>query len=95
MNGNDIMSDSYRIATARELLEKGRVFEQAEKLIEKHRERALDAAQNIEPEALRRLMLYLIDTVLDQSGLQSSPAVHSPQPPAEIQTYQIGIAPAR
>lgn len=95
MKGDDKMSDSYRIATARELLEKGRVFEQAEKLIEKHRERALDAAQNIEPEALRRLMLYLIDTVLDQSGLQSSPAVHSPQPPAEIQTYQIGIAPAR
>lgn len=95
MKCDDKMSDSYRIATARELLEKGRVFEQAEKLIEKHRERALDAAQNIEPEALRRLMLYLIDTVLDQSGLQSSPAVHSPQPPAEIQTYQIGIAPAR
>ncbi|WP_146679982.1 polyprenyl synthetase family protein [Pirellula sp. SH-Sr6A] len=95
MGGQDGMSDSYRIATARELLEKARVFEQAEKLIEKHRERALDAAQSIELEALRRLMLYLIDTVLDQSGLQSSPAVHSPQPPAEIHTYQIGIAPAR
>lgn len=95
MSGDDTMSDSYRIATARELLEKGRVFEQAEKLIEKHRERALDAAQSIDLESLRRLMLYLIDTVLDQSGLQSSPAIHSPQPPAEIQTYQIGIAPAR
>ena len=83
-------SDSLRITIARELFEKSRVFEQAERLIEKHRERALQAANGIEPEALRRLMLYLVDTVLDQSGLQAEPAVIAPAP---VQTYQIDMAP--
>jgi hypothetical protein len=72
-------------------MEKGRVFEQAEKLIEKHRERSLEVAQSIEPESLRRLMLYLIDTVLDQSGIHPEMHLHAPA----IQTFQIGMAPAR
>ena len=84
-------SNSLRVATARELMEKGRVFEQAEKLIEKHRERSLEVAQSIEPESLRRLMLYLIDTVLDQSGIHPETHLHAPA----IQTFQIGMAPAR
>jgi geranylgeranyl diphosphate synthase, type II len=85
------MSDSLRIANARELLEKGRVFEQAEKLIEKHRERAVDVAQSIEPEPLRRLMLYLIDTVLDQSAIAKEQQVHMPA----VHTIQIGLTPVR
>jgi geranylgeranyl pyrophosphate synthase len=84
-------SNSQRVATARELMEKGRVFEQAEKVIEKHRERSLEVAQSIEPESLRRLMLYLIDTVLDQSGIHPETHLHAPA----IQTFQIGMAPAR
>jgi geranylgeranyl pyrophosphate synthase len=84
-------SNSQRVATARELMEKGRVFEQAEKLIEKHRERSLEVAQSIEPESLRRLMLYLIDTVLDQSGIHPETHLHAPA----IQTFQIGMAPTR
>lgn len=84
-------SNSQRVTTARELMEKGRVFEQAEKLIEKHRERSLEVAQSIEPESLRRLMLYLIDTVLDQSGIHPETHLHAPA----IQTFQIGMAPAR
>lgn len=85
------MSDSLRIANARELLEKGRVFEQAEKLIEKHRERAIDVAKSIEPEPLRRLMLYLIDTVLDQSAIAKEQQVHVPA----LHTIQIGLTPVR
>ncbi len=85
-------SDSFRITTARELLEKGRVFEQAAKLIEKHRERALESVRGIEPEALRRLMLYLIDTVLDQSALQGEPVVHAP---TAVPIYSIDMAPTR
>ncbi len=84
-------SNSQRVATARQLMEKGRVFEQAEKLIEKHRERSLEVAQSIEPESLRRLMLYLIDTVLDQSGIHPETHLRAPA----IQTFQIGMAPAR
>ena len=85
------MSDSMRISTARELFEKGRVFEQAEKLIEKHRERAVEVADAIQPEALRRLFLYLIDTVLDQSGIRTEPTVQVPV----IHTIQIGSTSAR
>ncbi len=85
------MPDSLRIANARELLEKGRVFEQAEKLIEKHRERAVDVAKSIEPEPLRRLMLYLIDTVLDQSAIAKEQQVHAPA----LHTIQIGLSPVR
>jgi geranylgeranyl diphosphate synthase type II len=84
-------SNSQRVAKARELMEKGRVFEQAEKLIEKHRERSLEVAKSIEPESLRRLMLYLIDTVLDQSGIHAETHLHAPA----IQTFQIGMAPTR
>lgn len=90
LSNRDNQPDSYRITTARELFEKGRVFEQAERLIEKHRERAIETASGIQPEALKRLMLYLVDTVLDQSGLQQTPAVVAP---AAVQTYQIGMAP--
>lgn len=85
------MSDSMRISTARESFEKGRVFEQAEKLIEKHRERAVEVADAIQPEALRRLFLYLIDTVLDQSGIRTETPVQVPV----IHTIQIGSASAR
>lgn len=84
-------SNSQRVATARELMEKGRVFEQAEKLIEKHRERALEIVNAIEPESLRRLMLYLIDTVLDQSEIHATAHLHAPA----IQTFQIGMAPSK
>lgn len=84
-------SNSQRVATARELMEKGRVFEQAEKLIEKHRERALEIVNAIEPESLRRLMLYLIDTVLDQSEIHATAHLHAPA----IQTFQIGMAPTK
>jgi geranylgeranyl diphosphate synthase type II len=84
-------SNSQRVATARELMEKGRVFEQAEKLIEKHRERALEVVNAIEPESLRRLMLYLIDTVLDQSEIHATAHLHAPA----IQTFQIGMAPSK
>lgn len=84
-------SNSQRVATARELMEKGRIFEQAEKLIEKHRERALEIVNAIEPESLRRLMLYLIDTVLDQSEIHATAQLHAPA----IQTFQIGMAPTK
>jgi len=91
LDKNCDMPDSLRVANARELLEKGRVFEQAEKLIEKHRERAVDVAKAIEPEPLRRLMLYLIDTVLDQSAITKEPQVHTPA----LHTIQIGLTPAK
>lgn len=70
------LTDAQRIATARELFQKGRVFEQALKLIDKHRERAMEITQAIEPEPLRRLFHYLIDTVINDAD--TKPAEPAP-----------------
>lgn len=54
-----------RIARVRELYEQAGVFEKAARLIDKHQERAEAIADKLQPEELRRLMYYLIDSVLD------------------------------
>ena len=71
------LTDSARVAIARELFTKARVFEQAEKLIDRHRERAVEIAMAIEPEPLKRLFHYLIDTVLSEADLKG---MHSHEP---------------
>ncbi len=50
----------------RKLYEQAGVFEMAARLVEKYRERAEAVADDIEPDELRRLLYYLIDTVLDR-----------------------------
>lgn len=64
------LSDTARIAASKELFTRARVFEQAEKLIDRHRERAVEIAMAIEPEPLRRLFHYLIDTVLSEADIK-------------------------
>lgn len=54
------------IARVRELYEKAGVFEKAHRLVDKYQERAEAVADKIEPEELRRLLYYLVDTVLDR-----------------------------
>lgn len=71
------LTDSARISVSRELLTKARVFEQAEKLIDRHRERAVEIAMAIEPEPLKRLFHYLIDTVLSEADIKGTHA-HEP-----------------
>ena len=61
---------SYR--RVRELYQQAGVFEKAQRLIEKHQERAEAIADEIQPEELRRLFYYLIDSVLD--GPKPAPA---------------------
>jgi geranylgeranyl diphosphate synthase, type II len=80
-------TDSARIAVARELFTKARVFEQAEKLIDKHRERAVEIAMAIEPEPLKRLFLYLIDTVLSEAD------VHAQSHAPAVVTHSIAMKP--
>ena len=48
----------------RALFEKHKVFDKAEVLIEKSRTRAEALVEDIEPEELRQLFHFLIDTVL-------------------------------
>lgn len=56
-----------RIAAVRRLYEKADAFESARRLVDKHTERAEEVADAIEPEPLRRLLQYLIHTVLDRT----------------------------
>lgn len=74
MGSNSGLSDAARIATTKELFTKARVFEQAEKLIDRHRERAVEVAMGIEPEPLKRLFHYLIDTVLSEADIKGTAA---------------------
>jgi geranylgeranyl pyrophosphate synthase len=55
-----------RLLRARQLYLEAGVFETAHRLIDKHQQRAEQVADGIEPDELRRLMYYLVDTVLDR-----------------------------
>jgi geranylgeranyl pyrophosphate synthase len=69
------LSDRERIETARRLFQQAQVFQQARLLVEKHRQRALQAAQQISSELLQRLMHYLVDTVLESPHPEPPPVV--------------------
>lgn len=57
----------FRVQRVRQLYYEAQVFEKADKLIEKHQQRAEAIADEIQPDELRRLLYYLIDTVLERS----------------------------
>jgi geranylgeranyl diphosphate synthase type II len=61
------VSDAEKISRVRQLYRQAQVFEQAHRLIEKHEQRALEAAAQIESEPMQRLLLYLVDTVLERT----------------------------
>ena len=66
----DLVNDNEKSVAAkvvrfRELYQQAQVFDKAERLVEKHRERCQALADAIEPEPLKRLFHYLIDVVLD------------------------------
>ena len=82
------LSDTARVALAKDLFTKARVFEQAEKLIDRHRERAVEVAMGIEPEPLKRLFYYLIDTVLSEADIKGTV---TPEP--VVVTHSISMKP--
>jgi geranylgeranyl pyrophosphate synthase len=57
---------SETIARIRALYEAAGVFEKASRLVDKYQERAEAVADEVEPEELRRLLYYLIDSVLER-----------------------------
>ncbi len=78
---------SQLVSSVRRLYEEAGVFEKAEKLVDKYQERAEALADEVQPEELRRLLYYLIDTVLERPA--ADPA--GPKPvPIEI----LGLRPA-
>lgn len=60
------MSKPEKLRRVESLYRQANVFEQAHRLIEKHEQRALEAAATIESEDMQRLLLYLVDTVLER-----------------------------
>ncbi len=55
-----------RVARVRQLYHEAGVFEKAHLLVDKYQERAERTADNVENESLRRLLYYLVDTVLER-----------------------------
>lgn len=75
-----LIDDSERPAAARinrvrQLYHEANVFEQAHKLVDKHQQRAEAIADEIQPDALRRLFYYLIDTVLERPAESTTPPI--------------------
>jgi geranylgeranyl pyrophosphate synthase len=68
-------SPSARLARVRQLYTEAGVFDKASRLIEKHQERAEKIADEIEPEELRALLYYLIDSVLDHAPADQPPVL--------------------
>jgi geranylgeranyl pyrophosphate synthase len=61
------LSDPEKIRRVEQLYRQAKVFEQAQRLVEKHEHRALEAAAKIRSDAMQRLLLYLVDTVLERT----------------------------
>ncbi len=72
------LSPNARVSRVRDLYNQAGVFEKAHRLIDKHRDRAEKIADRVEPEELRALLYYLIDSVLD----------HAPSEPAALSTIE-------
>ncbi len=67
-----------RLASVRRLYQKADVFNKAYRLVDKYQERAEEVADAFEPQELRRLSYYLIDTILQRSEPAGEPAVMMP-----------------
>lgn len=66
-----------RLAQLQHLYHEAGVFDKAHRLVEKHRQRAEKIADEVEPEPLRALLYYLVDSVLDY---------HAAPPPPQLTT---------
>lgn len=75
---NANVGDEYRISRVRQLYVQADVFEKAHRLVDKHQQRAEAIADALEPEELRRLFYYLIDTVLERPSEPAEPQVPAP-----------------
>jgi len=84
---SDDRLDKVGVARVRELYEQADVFKKVERLIDKYQQRAEEVADEIQPDELRRLFYYLVDTVLDRPApQQEQPSVEVIQPtiPADL-----------
>ncbi|MEM9644876.1 MAG: polyprenyl synthetase family protein [Planctomycetota bacterium] len=68
-----------RLAEVKQLYHRANVFETAMTLVDKHQARAEKVADEVQPDELRRLLYFLVDTVLERPELPS-PSVIQIQP---------------
>jgi len=61
-------STLIRVARLRELFNEFNVFEKAQSLVDKSRQRAESLADEVESDEVRRLLYFLVDTVLAEEG---------------------------
>ena len=64
--GNRQLCDSARMERARELYAQGNVFDAARRLVIEQRSAAVDVARELPEGAMRRLLKYIIETVLNR-----------------------------
>lgn len=84
VNGADV-SDAARVQRVRQFYRAANVFEKAQRLVDKHQERAEAIADEIEPDELRRLLYYLVDSVLDRGDANETQAMFiEPTVPVDV-----------
>jgi len=71
----DGRSAAQRLAEVDRLYHQADVFAAAMRLVDQHRTRALQVADQIEPQPLRRLLCFLVDTVLERPDTPALPVV--------------------
>lgn len=64
----------FRLGRLRRIYDECGVFEKAHALVEKSRARAEALADDVQPDALRQLLYFMVDTVLAEESLPQSPA---------------------
>ncbi|MDC0935693.1 polyprenyl synthetase family protein [Pirellulales bacterium] len=69
------LDDKARIASIERLYRQADVFEKAHQLVDKYQQRAEQVADEVEPESLRRLLGYLVETVLDRPAVAEPPLI--------------------
>jgi geranylgeranyl pyrophosphate synthase len=77
LKGQAHQSQAAGLGHIRRIFESAGVFAKAEKLVEKYRARAESIADETEPAALRELLYFLIDTVLDRQPPPPGPELHT------------------
>jgi geranylgeranyl pyrophosphate synthase len=76
--------DGTAVKRARQIYEECRVFDQARRLARKYRERARTVAADIEPEGLRHLLGFVVDTLLPKAAARRAEDAAGPSLPTVI-----------
>lgn len=76
---DDSLSDAQKVRIGRELFDRAGVIDTAMRLVDKHQSRAEQVADDLNIDPLRRLLYFLIDTVLERPAIpeKKTPAVVS------------------